>query len=417
MTDSTLCEYMDLTELAHGDRVYPVMYCRLVIRGHFDLKRLKKSIEQSTQYIPEILYSLDFKRCRFVKTHHTVDDVFFDETADNRGSAEMVNDGFFDENKKAEFISGWDLAADTQLKIFIERKRDIWNLTIGMSHALTDGAGFLQYLYLLASIYNGAALPDGLKNVRSMDRVIKKIPFCIGRNRDPVPQKSICRCYGGNQCYCLCCSVDETDFRRVCMKAEALKVSINDVLMTAYARTAARRLGEMTVCIPCPADLRREGPEQGLTIGNMTGLYRSVPVSAGEADSFESTLLQIHRELRRQKKDRQCFQGIRMLRRLYRVLPAQCVVRLIRSNYHINPLSYTNIGRIDSDRLYFADCNTEACYITGTYRKAPDFQLSVSTFKNVCTLNCTLSGSIQRKMEGEILLEEIRKELVGWLNK
>ena len=28
-------------------------------------------------------------------------------------------------------------------------------ITIGMSHILTDGEGFLQYLYLLASLYNG----------------------------------------------------------------------------------------------------------------------------------------------------------------------------------------------------------------------------------------------------------------------
>ena len=113
----------------------------------------------------------------------------------------------------------------------------------------------------------------------------------------------------------------------------------------------------------------------------------------------------------------QCFRGIKILQMLYRKIPARNLVWLIRGNYHLNPISYTNMGRIDSNRLYFSDCNIESCYTTGTYRKASDFQLSVSTFKNVCTLNCTLSGGIQRKTEGETLLEEIRKELIDWLNR
>ncbi len=132
---------MDLIELAHMDRIYPVMYCKLVIQGDFNLKRFKDSIEKSAQYIPEILYSVDFKQCRFINVQHTVNDVFFTG------------------NDEEGFISAWDLSTDTQLKIFMMQDNNIWNLTIGMSHVLTDGVGFLQYLYLLASIYNGITLP------------------------------------------------------------------------------------------------------------------------------------------------------------------------------------------------------------------------------------------------------------------
>lgn len=398
MPDSISCEYMDLIELAHKDRVYPVMYCKLVIQGHFNLKGLKESIEISTEYIPEILYSVDFKRCRFVNTNHTVNDVFCTE------------------NGEVEFISAWNLSTDTQLKIFVSQDNNIWNFTIGMSHVLTDGAGFLQYLYLLTSIYNGRVPSSGFRNVRNMDVFIKKIPFCIRRKHDFIPPKAICNYHEGNQYYCLCCPVNEVDFKSICMKAESLNVSMNDVLMTAYSRMIARRLGETTVSIPCPADLRRICCDRkGLMIGNMTGLYRSVPVSVTERDSFETTLLQIHRETRQQRASLRCFYGIKILQMLYHKIPARCLVWLIRGNYDLNPISYTNIGKIDSDRLYFEDCNIESCYLTGTYRKSPDFQLSASTFKNVCTLNCTLSGDMQRKIEGEILLEEIRKELIDWL--
>lgn len=400
ISDYISCGYMDLIELAHMDRIYPVMYCKLVIQGDFNLKKFKDSIEKSAQYIPEILYSVDFKQCRFINVQHTVNDVFFTG------------------NDEEGFISAWDLSMDTQLKIFMMQDNNIWNLTIGMSHVLTDGVGFLQYLYLLASIYNGITLPGGLKNIRNMDMVIKKIPFCVSKNHDSIHEKVICNYHGGNKYYCLCCCVNEMDFKRICVKAESLNVSINDVLMTAYSRIIAQRLRETNVSIPCTVDLRRVCFEKNrLTIGNMTGLYRSIPVFVADDDSFETTLLQIHKVVKRQRETLQCFRGIKILQMLYRRIPARNLVWLIRENYHLNPISYTNMGRIDSSRLYFADCNIKSCYTTGTYRKASDFQLSVSTFKNVCTLNCTLSGGIQRKTEGKTLLEEIRKELIDWLNK
>lgn len=397
------CAYMDLAELAHRDRVYPVMYCKLVIRGHFDLQRLKDSIKTSSRYIPEILYSVDFKRCAFVNTYHTVNDVFY------TGNAE------------GDFISGWDLSADTQLKIFISQNNNSWNITIGMSHVLTDGAGFLQYLYLLSSIYNGITLPAGLLNVRDMDVLVNKIPFCIKKGQDYVWKKAICRDYEeheGEEYHCLCAPVSETDLRNICIKARSWDASINDVLMAAYARVAVRRLGETFVGIPCPVDLRKICFEKKeLTIGNMTGVYRSVPVAVAKSDPFEATLLQIHKEMRRQRENLHCLYGIKLLRMLYGKVPARYLLRLIRTNYNLDPVSYTNIGKIDSDRLYFADCSVESCYITGTYRKAPDFQLSVSTFKNVCTLNCTLYGNRKRKIEGEALLREIHKELAAWVDK
>lgn len=100
-SDYISCGYMDLIELAHMDRIYPVMYCKLVIQGDFNLKRFKDSIEKSAQYIPEILYSVDFKQCRFINVQHTVNDVFFTG------------------NDEEGFISAWDLSTDTQLKIFM----------------------------------------------------------------------------------------------------------------------------------------------------------------------------------------------------------------------------------------------------------------------------------------------------------
>lgn len=397
--DSIPCECMDLVELAHRDRIYPVMFCRMTIRGKLDAERLKRAVKISAGYVPEILYSVDFKRGRFVNRNLTADHVVW------AGNNDWNN------------IFRWDLAADTQVKIIILPESRAENLVIGMSHILTDGGGFLQYLYLLSAIYNEKKWNIEGRNQRDIKVVLRNVPFLIPQ-KHRVRNRAVCALYTGNTNYSICSPVSSPDFERIHKKANALHVSINDVLLAAYSRVILRRLGERQITIPCPADFRKINPVSGmLTIGNMTGMYRAISVSVADDDSFDEILRQVHKEIRWQREKRLCFQGIAWLRLLYDKIPAACLIRLIRRNYKIRPASYTNIGSIDSDRLYFSGCNIEGCYITGTYRKAPDFQLTVSTFKNVCTLNCTLSGNIQRKTEGGDILEEIKRELIEWADK
>lgn len=398
MSDRIPCECMDLVEIAHRDRIYPVMYCKMRIRGHIDLERLKRAVEISARYVPEILYSVDYQRGMFVNRYLTVNHVI------------CVGRNDFDS------ISKWDLSVDTQLKISISPGAYEEKLTIGMSHILTDGSGFLQYLYLLSAIYNAEKSDTELKNYRDIKIVLKNAPFFKKRDYSGI-NKPVCSGQTGNRNYCICCPVKSEAFERLHKKVASLNMSMNDVFMAAYFRVILRRLGEKKVAIPCPADLRRRNPvSRKLTIGNMTGLYRGIYISNAGMASFDAVLCQVHKEMRRQQSEGLCFQGIRQLRFLYHKIPAAYLMQIIRKSYGICPVSYTNYGKIDDNKLHFADCDIENCYMTGTYRKVPDFQLSVSTFKNVCTLNCMLSGNTQRKTEGELLLAEIREELLNWVD-
>jgi len=54
--------------------------------------------------------------------------------------------------------------------------------------------------------------------------------------------------------------------------------------------------------------------------------------------------------------------------------------------------------------------------MTGTYRIAPDFQLSISTFRETCTLNCTLIGNKQDERNGQYILEQVKHEILAWIN-
>lgn len=403
-TGSIPCTCMDLVEIAQRDRVYPVMYCRMVLQGHLDLERLKRAVEISAGYVPELLYSVDFESGRFVDRHFTADRVFC-----KAGDGSRRN-------------SGWDLSADVQLKLAVKPEGHRERLTIGMSHILTDGSGFLQYLYLLSSIYNGKEAGKLVKNERDIKSILRGVPFFFPRGRDAL-KRAVCAGEGEEyncqkQKYSICRRIESTDFAGISRKAAFLGVSINDVLMAAYFRVVLRRLGGGRVSIPCPADLRKLNPATfsgKLTVGNMTGLYRGVCIPAMEGGSFDTVLRRVHEAMGRQRAGRRCFQGLRLLRLAYGKIPVSFLMEIIRKNYEICPVSYTNFGEIDSARLHFAGCRVLSCYLTGTYRRAPDFQLSVSTFKDVCTLNCALWGTRQRKEEGESILEGIRKELLDWL--
>lgn len=84
--DTTKCESLDFVEAVHSNKVYPLMYCRMVIQGNLDIEKLKDAVNLSSQYVPEILYTYDFKRAVFVNRGLTVDNAviitcFDDETA------------------------------------------------------------------------------------------------------------------------------------------------------------------------------------------------------------------------------------------------------------------------------------------------------------------------------------------------
>ena len=132
--------------------------------------------------------------------------------------------------------------------------------------------------------------------------------------------------------------------------------------------------------------------------------------------TFKDILSQVHLEMELQKIRSRCFSGITLLHKIYSKTPQRMMQKIIKSTYRLLPVSYTNIGRIDHERLFFKNCIIDNCYVTGSYRLPPDFQLTISTFQNTCTLNCTLIGDSADDSMGQYILDEVKKELLQWIN-
>ena len=161
----TKCECMDFVEATHRNQVYPLLYCRMETMGNLDTARLKNAIHLSSKIVPEVLYSYDFRRGCFVNQGFTADHTVIIKQYD------LV------EADQVEALR-WDLSQRPQLRITIYREERKDTVLIGMSHILTDGNGFLQYLYLLASLYNGKSPAVHLQPCRPGEGAIPPSRHC-----------------------------------------------------------------------------------------------------------------------------------------------------------------------------------------------------------------------------------------------
>lgn len=401
------CEGMDIVEAAYCKRVYPFLYCRMEIIGKIEPEQLKEAVRQSSRVVPEILYTFDFQHCEFVDIGLTVNDVVIVEKSGRKI-----------EKQSRSYQKIWDLRQGPQFRIFIREGEQRNILVFAMSHILSDGKGFLQYLYLLTGLYHGREqiyrqnrrwLTDELMDLKIGPRTEQT------RNGKRVfvpPLRSMSR---GGQLYCISKMIRPENLRGVQKKVRRCGATLNDVFLTAYTRVLARITDLDKIVLPCPADLRSILPvTDNFTVANMTGVYRRVTVEITHGQRFEDTLSLVHLEMEMQKSRNRCLSGIKLLYRAEKLIPVKALKKVIRVVYPLPFVSYTNFGVIDEKRLSFQGCKIRNCFLTGSYRLPPDFQISFSTYEENCTLNCTLIGNETDQRISEEVLEQVRNEIVGW---
>ena len=379
------------------------MQCRMRVEGTLSVERLKNAVKLVSEVVPETLCSIDFVNRCFVDRGMTADDAVI--VCDDEIGDKVLH----------------DLEEAPQLRVFVRLRPDDSYLLVVMSHVLADGAGLLQCLYLLARAYSVGALGVSLTNQRDVGFLLSGIKASQPTEAERRAAKERCPCVRpmsrGETAFSEVVRINRDDLSSIRSAAHRKGVSMNDALMTAYARVVARTAGQSLVVLSCPADLRRfrkSSIVERLTVANMTGAFKRVVVNGTESVPFADAVAAVNREMRLQKDGARCFSGVKELHTLYSILPVKLLGAVVRRVYRINPVSYTNIGRIDRELLAFDGLRVEDCYLTGTYRIPPDFQLSVSTFDGMCTLNCTLVGPDEDRARCRMILERVRGELVQW---
>jgi NRPS condensation-like uncharacterized protein len=207
-------------------------------------------------------------------------------------------------------------------------------------------------------------------------------------------------------------TLSEEQVKMVQEKARNLQVTLNDVFMASFAYSLKSFTTQVEMILPCPADLRRFGTQNDkLTIANMSGKYLC-RISLAKNEELKEITLAVHQEMERQKSHYGCFHFILFLQILHAILPANLLRLITKSLYSVEPISYTNMGTID-EKIFFQGITMKECYLCGTYRKAPSFQVSVSTYKNVCTLAANMYGTKKQRIIGMQVLNQMKTALLS----
>ncbi|GKV62925.1 hypothetical protein LMRF06_1923 [Listeria monocytogenes] len=78
--------------------------------------------------------------------------------------------------------------------------------------------------------------------------------------------------------------------------------------------------------------------------------------------------------------------------------------------YSIPKTSFTNIGIIDEEKLVFEGSTLTDCFICGSLKYAPFFQVAATTFRGELTLSTNLHGTTQDHAWQKDFLEQMISE-------
>lgn len=392
---------LDLIQTVHMENHVPIVYCYMALDKAIDTDRLKQAVTRTAEIVPQIL-------CRY----NDLKNAWYPAEYDSHSVVKNVSAM----NCYKDLV--WDLRIDPQLRINVCHQDAGDILHIGMSHILTDGAGFQQYLALLCKFYNEPDLPVSNEvNCRSIIPLL----FQTALQRLPRINKHI---HKGNipaflpydqdkgLLHSLKVTLSEEQLKMVQKKAKQLHVTLNDLFMAAYACALKASTLREEIILPCPADLRKYDRRNGnLTIANMTGKYLC-HISLAKENRLREIALAVHKEMEWQKSRYSCFHQVPLLQILHAVLPNRVLRLAVRPLYSVEATSYTNMGTIDEHGVFFQGMSIKECYLCGTYRQSPSFQVSISTYKNVCTLAANMLATEEQRISGMRLLKDMKSSLL-----
>ncbi|AIQ21325.1 hypothetical protein H70357_35035 [Paenibacillus sp. FSL H7-0357] len=394
---------LDLIQTAYIENHIPLVYCYMELDTTIDVNRLKQAVSRTTEVIPQIL-------CGYNETKNA----WILEKYGSNSVVKIISE----KNCYEDLI--WDLHIGPQLKINVYHQGAGDHLQIAISHILTDGAGFQQYLALLCKFYNEQNLKAFSEvNFRSVvpllfHTAIQRLPHIskhVHKGNIPaiLPVEK-----GQTLLHSLKVTLSEEQLKMVQEKAKNLHVTLNDVFMGSYAYALKSFTAQDEMILTCPANLRKFSTLNGkLTIANMTGKYLC-RISLAKDEELKETILAVHQEMERQKSHYDCFHSILFLHILHTILPIKLLRHITRAFYSVEPISYTNMGAIN-ENIFFQGITIKECYLCGTYRQAPSFQVSISTYKNVCTLAVNMCGTEKQRITGMQLLNQMKSALLSEL--
>lgn len=413
-------EAFDIMQYFYGSVQEPLIHCLIEFSEHIDEMVLTKAVIISADINPLI-------RCYFDINHKYP----FWKEKDFKGEdiVKVVECSSSEEEQKVRLLSSKiDVLNGPQIKIYIIRKQNSDTLCIIMNHMVCDGTGFKEYLYTISDLYNkckkNVEVPKREPASRSTNQLFKNLKWsqrlgilCL-KNELSKQKNEIKYCLEGDisNPHFITINITTEELEAIKAYAKPKGVTINDIIITAYARALYRETGNERIIIPCPIDLRKyisEKQEHGIC--NLTSNY-ICDVYINKYSSFLDILNEVSRQIKLQKSNKNCLKPVLMLELIFSLLSFNLMRKVFHKVFTIPVTSFTNLGIIDKNQLDFNDITIEYMYLTGAVKQVPYFQIAVSTYNGVCTISSNLYGTENDKKNINCFLMEMKKELTE-LNK
>jgi NRPS condensation-like uncharacterized protein len=325
------------------------------------------------------------------------------------------------------FVEGISFEKGPQLRILCIRRDEGDILCVIISHMVCDGAGFKQYLYILAELYtalkNNKPLPThpfyprGTKSLfvgmkwRERMRILRSgydDPFDSvneyegqgltfeKENREPHMERR---------------KISKEDLAKLKSFAKAHDATLNDVLMALYARAYCTYAHIEKITLPCTMDLRRfmpPGVKYGIT--NFASMC-ACRISFKVGDAFTDTLQQISEQMQRHKTGNAILKSPLSWELTVRFTPYEKLKKNFLSLVALPLFGFTNIGIADKDQLHFDNLiPTDVC-IAPPVSHASHLLLSASTYDGCCTLCCNFFSSNKDREQVVGILDHMNAEI------
>ena len=394
---------LDLMQFINTKYHEPFIHEWISFEGQLDPVRLKQSIHTLLDVFPILKCRYDSEKNLYVEREELT------EVSLLRVSEEDNRTGFLTES----------LDMNEKLIQFTISKN---NLYLTVSHLVCDGSGFKQLLYLFCEIYNDSfdgesghlmnrdfsVLTSALK--KQTGRTVKMLMAMMGNYKN----KQI---YEKNQTeipYVIEKDIEKDTMKKAYTMAKACGATLNDVFLTAYARTLVKKLELDRVNIPCTVDLRKYAAgETG--IANLTGTY-NLNIKIKEGEAFRETLSKVTACMQKQKKTQNDIAGPMLLVSKYEKTSLADFLKLYGGMDTSAFTDYTNLGILDNKKLAFRGADIIKAVGFSGMSKAPYFQAAVSSFKGITTITSLFQCAESEKQKAETILDTMAAEIKMYAN-
>jgi NRPS condensation-like uncharacterized protein len=288
--------------------------------------------------------------------------------------------------------------AAPQVVVQVLRREARDALLVTVNHMAFDGAGFKEYLYLLAGIYSGAAVEDAAtasaRLPRGVDTLLRNIPLrqrlsCLfrrafeGGGTEVLPADD-----GASAPRLAVVRIVPAVFRRAQVFCKRLEVTFNDFVLALLARAIfslprEKRLERIT--LQTMVDLRRYASRYPVSpFGNFSSM-ESLAVK-NESGELPELVAQVGRHMRRVKARLPGVKNALLMSAARKLLSRERYDSLLSARIRSIGTSTSNLGVLDHERLRFGEVTAGEAYLLASFKNQPAFQLTFSTFRDRVTM-------------------------------